>query len=74
MLYLRKRSVFNSAEVALDSEYSNQKDEYLNYYNPGVQGWPSRCATRALIRADFYDFRHGVLLAVAYSVRPFPCG
>ena len=63
------RSVFNPAKVALYSEYSNGKDEDLDYYNPGVQGWPSKCTPRVLIRADFYNFRHGVLLAVRYSGR-----
>jgi hypothetical protein len=38
MPHQRKRSVFKPAKVALDSEYSNQKDEDLGYYNPGVQG------------------------------------
>jgi hypothetical protein len=70
MPHERKRSVFKPAKVALDSEYSKQKDEDLGYYNPGVQGCPSRCTTRVLMSTDFYDFRHGVLLAVAYSVRP----
>ena len=59
--------MFKSAKVTLHSEYGNQKEEDLDYYDPGVQGWPTRCTSHVLICVDCYDFRHGVLFAVALS-------